>query len=72
MIAKTEPEFEILEQFHSKPRHVKIIHVGAGASGLLTAYKARKQLTNYELICYEKNDQVGGTWYGKSSPGVYA
>ena len=55
MIAKTEDELDILDQFHSQPRHLKIIHVGAGASGLLTAYKARKHLSNYELICYEKS-----------------
>ncbi len=29
---------------------------------MLAAHKARKFLTNYELVCYEKNDSVGGTW----------
>lgn len=47
-------EYQVLEQYHSQPRKIKIIHVGAGASGLLLAYKARKWLSNYELICYEK------------------
>ncbi|KAH7154614.1 hypothetical protein DER46DRAFT_688598, partial [Fusarium sp. MPI-SDFR-AT-0072] len=41
-------------QAHSKPRKLKIIHVGAGASGLLTAYKAERMLQNYELVCYDK------------------
>jgi hypothetical protein len=31
-----------------------------GAAGMLCAFKARKMLTNYELICYEKNETVGG------------
>jgi cation diffusion facilitator CzcD-associated flavoprotein CzcO len=45
------------------PAPLKVIHVGAGASGLLFAHKATKWLNNFELICYEKNPSVGGTWY---------
>jgi hypothetical protein len=48
------PAIDIIDQVHSQPDHVKIIHVGAGASGLLTAYKARNILRNFELILYEK------------------
>ncbi|EXJ66388.1 uncharacterized protein A1O5_10540 [Cladophialophora psammophila CBS 110553] len=51
------------------PQPIKIIHVGAGASGLLFAHKAEKQLQNYELICYEKNEVIGGTWYENRYPG---
>ncbi|EXJ55397.1 hypothetical protein A1O7_08324 [Cladophialophora yegresii CBS 114405] len=72
MIAKpaTEAgEYEVLDQYQSQPRRLKIIHVGAGASGLLLAYKAQRQLRNYELICYEKNPTYGGTWYENKYPG---
>jgi ribulose 1,5-bisphosphate synthetase/thiazole synthase len=48
-------EYHILDQPHSKRCRMKIIHVGAGAAGLLTAYKAKKSLTDYELMCYEKS-----------------
>ncbi|ETI19779.1 hypothetical protein G647_08792 [Cladophialophora carrionii CBS 160.54] len=51
------------------PQPLKIIHVGAGASGLLFAHKAEKLLKNYELICYDKNDAIGGTWYENRYPG---
>lgn len=54
MISKLQDEYEPLDQYHSQPRKLKIIHVGAGASGLLLAYKAERQLRNYSLICYEK------------------
>ncbi|KAI9758077.1 MAG: hypothetical protein M4579_003208 [Chaenotheca gracillima] len=54
---------------HSDPAHIRIIHIGAGASGLLTAYKARKFLRNYDLVCYEKNAAVGGTWLENKYPG---
>ncbi|CAK4031912.1 FAD NAD(P)-binding domain-containing [Lecanosticta acicola] len=39
-------------------RHVKVICVGAGASGLLFAYKIQRHFQNVELIIYEKNREV--------------
>lgn len=41
------------------PQPLKIIHVGAGASGLIFAHKAERGLKNFELVCYEKNDTIG-------------
>lgn len=52
----------LVQQWHSQPRKLRIIHVGAGATGLCTAYKMRNQLQDYELVCYEKNASIGGTW----------
>lgn len=52
-----------------EPKPIKIIHVGMGASGMLFAHKAEKFLQNYTLVCYEKNDQIGGTWYENRYPG---
>ncbi|KAI6781274.1 putative sterigmatocystin biosynthesis monooxygenase-like protein [Emericellopsis cladophorae] len=53
---------------HSE-RHVRIITVGAGASGLLMAYKLQKHFSNYSLRVYEKNPEVAGTWYENKYPG---
>ena len=50
------------------PKRLKIIHVGMGASGLLFAYKSRK-LSNVEVICYERNSTMGGTWLENKYPG---
>lgn len=47
-------EHIIASQFHSRQKKIRIIHVGAGAAGLITAYKAVKMLKNYELVCYDK------------------
>jgi len=46
--------YTLLPQWHSKPSHVRVIHVGAGAAGILMAYKMQKTMSNYELVCYEK------------------
>lgn len=46
--------YTILPQWHSQPAKLRVIHVGAGAAGLLMAYKMKKLFTTYELVCYEK------------------
>ncbi|KAF2432170.1 FAD/NAD(P)-binding domain-containing protein [Tothia fuscella] len=51
------------------PQPLKVVHVGAGASGILFAYKAQLILENYELVCYEKNDTIDGTWFENRYPG---
>ena len=52
--ASEEPRYEVLPQWHSKPGHLRVITVGAGAAGLLVAYKMKKNFTNYDLVCYDK------------------
>jgi ribulose 1,5-bisphosphate synthetase/thiazole synthase len=50
-------------------RHVRIICVGAGASGLLFAYKLQRHFSNFSLTIYEKNEEVAGTWWENKYPG---
>ena len=53
----------LLEQWHSQSMPIRVIHIGAGATGLCCAFKMERQMSNYELVCYEKNLEIGGTWY---------
>lgn len=55
MIAERTPDYTIVEQWHSQPAPIRIICVGAGAAGLLLAYKLQKNCTNYDLVCYDKS-----------------
>ncbi|EPE24253.1 FAD/NAD(P)-binding protein [Glarea lozoyensis ATCC 20868] len=50
-------------------RHVNIICVGAGASGLLMTYKLQKHFSNFSLTVFEKNPEVSGTWFENRYPG---
>ncbi|KAJ5820642.1 hypothetical protein N7474_006233 [Penicillium riverlandense] len=50
-------------------RHLKIICIGAGASGLNLAFQIRKNMRNVDFVIYEKNKDVGGTWYENRYPG---
>ncbi|KAF9006158.1 hypothetical protein BDQ17DRAFT_1389720 [Cyathus striatus] len=48
---------------------MKIICVGAGASGLVFAYKLQRSFERFELTIYDKNVDVGGTWLENRYPG---
>jgi len=41
-------------------RHVKIICIGAGFSGICTAIQFQDNLSNYDLTIYERAEDVGG------------
>ncbi|KAL4876539.1 hypothetical protein BJY04DRAFT_231557 [Aspergillus karnatakaensis] len=50
-------------------RPIKIICIGAGASGLLFAYKLQRSFTNFNVTIYEKNADIAGTWFENRYPG---
>ena len=51
------------------PRRLKVICIGAGASGLLLAYKLQRSFDYFELVIYEKNEDISGTWFENTYPG---
>ncbi|KAF2676844.1 monooxygenase [Lentithecium fluviatile CBS 122367] len=53
---------------HSE-RHMRVVCVGAGASGLCLAYKLQRSFQNFSLTIYEKNADVGGVWFQNRYPG---
>ena len=53
----------------STTRQPRIVIIGAGMAGILTAIKLREAgYTDYAI--YEKTDRVGGTWRENTYPGV--
>jgi hypothetical protein len=50
-------------------RQIRMVCVGAGATGLQLAYKAERLLEKVTLQIYEKNSDVGGTWLENRYPG---
>jgi cation diffusion facilitator CzcD-associated flavoprotein CzcO len=61
--------YRIKEQPLGTKRKVKIILMGAGASSLNFFKKAEEEMENVEIICYEKNKDIGGTWLENRYPG---
>lgn len=51
-------------------RPLRVIVIGAGISGILNAIKLPQQLENLELVVYEKNAGLGGTWWENRYPGI--
>lgn len=54
-------------------RKLKMICLGAGYSGLTLSHKIQHQLKLedvIDLVIYEKNPEVGGTWFENRYPGV--
>ena len=57
-IEESVEPYRVADQYHSQGRTIRVIHVGAGAAGLLMAYKMKKLFSDYELICYEKYGSI--------------
>lgn len=63
----------ILERPLFTPRKLRVICIGAGFSGLILAHKIKYELKMDDIIdlqIYEKNPEVGGTWYENRYPGA--
>ena len=43
-------------------RPIKVIVIGAGYSGVYCAIRIPERIRNCELVVYEKNEGIGGTW----------
>ncbi|KAG7293464.1 hypothetical protein NEMBOFW57_003515 [Staphylotrichum longicolle] len=61
-------DFVVSDQHIAAPRPIKVIVIGAGISGIAFAYKAQF-LKDVEYVIYEKNPDVGGTWFESRYPG---
>jgi len=61
--------YVIDEHPFGEPRKLRIITLGAGASGLNVARQVEQHLKNVVLQIYEKNSDVGGTWLENKYPG---
>jgi hypothetical protein len=63
--------YTIREQPYGTKRKIRVLLMGAGASSLNFFKKAEEEMQNLEIVCYEKNRDVGGTWLENRYPGEY-
>jgi hypothetical protein len=54
--------YRIKEQLYGTDRPLRVIHLGAGASGICLAKLLPETLKNVSFTCYDKNSDIGGTW----------
>ena len=62
-----EDDLPILEQLCGTRKKLRVAMLGAGVSGINFFKRAEERLKNVEIICYEKNADVGGTWWENRS-----
>jgi hypothetical protein len=60
---KNDRNYRIKEQLCGTERPLRVIHIGAGASGIQLAKCLPELLNNVDFTCYDKNPEIGGTWY---------
>lgn len=51
-----------------EPRRLKVICIGAGISGIIAGIRFPQMVQNLDFVIYEKNPDVGGTWYENRYP----
>jgi len=51
-------------------RRMKVICIGAGMCGITVGCLFPQAIPNLDLVIYEKNTEVGGTWFENHYPGV--
>lgn len=65
----THPVYVVREQPLGTSKPVRIICIGAGVSGINLLRTLRLNLKKYAAVVYEKNADVGGTWFENRYPG---
>ncbi|KAH0842471.1 hypothetical protein AYO21_10774 [Fonsecaea monophora] len=64
-----ETAYKIRETPMGTRRKLKIIFMGMGCSGINFAHQLSQRMTDVELVIYEKNNDIGGTWLENRYPG---
>ncbi|TVY48521.1 putative sterigmatocystin biosynthesis monooxygenase [Lachnellula occidentalis] len=62
-------EYAVLEEPNRLGKKIKVITIGAGASALNFAHDIDTNRLDIDLTIYEKNPEIGGTWYENRYPG---
>lgn len=50
-------------------RPLKVIHIGAGISGIIAGIRYPQYTKDLDLVIYDKNPQLGGAWWENRYPG---
>lgn len=66
----TETQWQLHETPIENQHPIKVIVIGAGYSGIYAGIRIPERLRNCELVIYEKNAGVGGTWFENQYPGA--
>lgn len=63
MLNQQSPDVWISQRCMDQARPLKVIYIGAGISGITGAIEFKKRVPELDLVIYEKNEELGGTWF---------
>ncbi|KAJ9642219.1 hypothetical protein H2204_002588 [Knufia peltigerae] len=66
---RNERGYETNEEHFGTRRPIRVIHLGAGVSGICFSKFVQDQSENVDLQIYEKDTDIGGTWLENRYPG---
>jgi cation diffusion facilitator CzcD-associated flavoprotein CzcO len=63
--------YHYVQQYLGKPRPVRIITISARIPGIAAVHLFKEKFKDRtaEMVLYEKNEDVGGTWLENRYPG---
>lgn len=64
-----ENDVDIPDHLFGYKRKLRVIVLGSGTSGINFFKFAEDKASNLDICCYEKNEDVGGTWLENRYPG---
>lgn len=67
--APEEPKSIIEERSVDEARPLRIVVIGAGISGIFACIRLVQRIPNLDLCVYDKNADIGGTWFENRYPG---
>ncbi|CAH0034070.1 unnamed protein product [Clonostachys rhizophaga] len=69
ILNQQSPDVWISQRCMDQARPLKVIYIGAGISGITGAIEFKKRVPGLDLVIYEKNEELGGTWFENRYPG---
>ncbi|KAI0181412.1 FAD/NAD(P)-binding domain-containing protein [Hypoxylon sp. FL1284] len=60
----------LVQRYIDEPRQLRVAVVGAGISGVMAGILLPAKVPNIKLTIFDKNADVGGTWFENTYPGV--
>lgn len=67
--ASQSPQWVVQDRSIDEARPLRVVVIGAGISGILACIRFTQRIPNIELCIYEKNADIGGTWFENRYPG---
>jgi len=64
------PSFDFENRSIDDVRPIRVLIIGAGPCGIISAIRLRQRIKNLSIQIFEKNDEFGGTWHQHRYPGV--